>query len=175
MTIDTGRLRAKWGWSFLLSLIPFGVMAWLDAQAKAVAGYGILDLQFAATEARAGEILGAWTAAGIMPHIGFSLGIDYLYMPLYGAALFYGALVAREAYPSLRGPLTLAAWAGPVAAVLDAVENAIHAGMVMGMCDLGCVTLQYPVTLGKWALVVVGLVASIIALAGLRRLGSARP
>ena len=79
------------------------------------------------------------------------------------------AKVAREGWPSLRGPLTLAAWAGPVAALLDALENAVHAGMVMGLCSPDCVSLQYPVTLAKWALVVVGLLVSLLALAGLKR------
>ena len=170
MTIDTKRLRAKWGWATLLSLVPFAVMGWLDSLAKAAAGYGVLDLQFAATEAKTRTILEAWSAAGVMPSIGFSLGLDYLFMALFGAAFFYAALVAREAYPTLRRPLTLAVWAGPAAAVLDAVENAVHAGMVMGLCDPAQVALQYPVTLAKWALVVVGLVVSVIALTGLRRL-----
>jgi hypothetical protein len=170
MTIDTTRLRAKWGWSAVLSLIPFAVMGWLDGIVKAAAGYGVLNLQFAGTAEKTSQILGAWTAAGVVPHVAFSLGLDYLFMALFGAAFFYAALVAREAYPSLRGPLTLAAWAGPVAALLDALENAIHAGMVMGLCRPECVSLQYPVTLAKWALVVVGLVVSVIAITGLRRL-----
>jgi hypothetical protein len=169
MTIDTRRLRAKWGWSALLSLIPFGVMGWLDSIVKGAAKFGVLDLQFAGTAEKAGEILGAWTAAGVVPHVAFSLGLDYLFMVLFGAAFFYAALVAREAWPSLRGPLTLAAWAGPAAALLDALENAVHAGMVMGLCSPECVSLQYPVTLAKWALVVVGLLVSLLALAGLKR------
>lgn len=169
MTTDTRRLRARWGWSAALSLVPFAVMGWLDSIVKGVATYGVLDLQFAGTQARSGEILGAWTAAGVMPHIGFSLGLDYLFMALFGAAFFYAALVARDAFPNLRGPLTLAAWAGPLAALLDALENAIHAGMVMGMTAPSAVAIQYPVTLAKWALVVVGLLVSLLALTGLRR------
>ena len=170
MTIEPARLRAKWGWTALLSLVPFAVMGWLDSIVKGVAEVGILDLQFAGTAEKTAEILGAWTAAGVVPHVAFSLGLDYLFMVLFGAAFFYAALVAREAYPSLRGPLTLAAWAGPAAALLDALENAIHTGMVLGLCDPECVAIQYPVTLAKWALVVVGLVVSVIALTGLRRL-----
>lgn len=175
MTNDTRRLRAKWGWSALLSLVPFAVMGWLDAGVKAAAKYGVLDAQFAGTPQKMGEILGAWTAAGVMPTIGFSLGLDYLFMPLFGAAFFFAGLVAAEAYPKQRGLFRLLAWAGPVAALLDALENAIHAGMVMGMTGPDAVAIQHPATLAKWALVAVGLVVSIVALTGLRRLGSARP
>ena len=86
MTIDIARLRAKWGWSSLFSILPFAVMARLDAAAKGATGLGVLDLQFAATQAKTRQVLEAWSAAGVNPQIGFSLGIDYLFMLLYAVA-----------------------------------------------------------------------------------------
>ena len=171
MTIDIARLRAKWGWSTLFSILPFAVMGWLDGAAKAAAGFGVLDLQFAGTEAKTRQVLDAWSAAGVGPQIGFSLGVDYLYMLLYAFALFYGAVAAREAFArepgGLRRFLTLAACAGPVAALIDVVENAIHAGMLFGTMGPDAVSLSYPITLGKWALVVVALLLALAGLVGL--------
>lgn len=170
MPIDVAGLRARWTWAGVLALIAFSVMGWVDSVVKEATGLGIMNLQFAATPQRAGEILGVWTAAGMIPHVSFSLGLDYLLMPLYGATFFYGALVAREAFPRQRGVFTLLAWVGPLAAALDMLENAVHAGMVMGMTSPTAVAIQYPATLAKWVLLALGLVIGVIAMAGLPRL-----
>lgn len=171
MHIDIRSLRARWGWASLLAVLSFAVMAWLDGVAKRQSGFGVLDLQFAGNAENARNVLEAWAGNNLTPAIGFSLGFDYLFMPLYGFALLYGAMAAREAFAPREGPfrgaLGILLWAGPVAALLDAVENAIHAGMLFGWLSPALTAAQYPVTLGKWALVVVGLVMSLAGVAGL--------
>ena len=115
--------------------------------------------------------IGVGYLVGQISIFGFSLGVDYLYMLLYAFALFYGAVAAREAFArepgGLRRFLTLAACAGPVAALIDVVENAIHAGMLFGTMGPDAVSLSYPITLGKWALVVVALLLALAGLVGL--------
>lgn len=171
MTIDIGSLRAKWGWTTLLSILPLAVMIWLDGEAKAATGFGVLDLQFAATEAKAAQVVEAWRGAGVGPQIGFSLGLDYLHMVAYAFAFFYGAIAAREAFAKepggLRSLLNLVAWAGLAGALLDVAENAIHAGMLFGATGVHAVSFQYPLTLGKWSFEAVGVLAALAGLTGL--------
>lgn len=171
MNIDTAKLRARWGWTTLVTFIVMAVVLGLDAQIKAASGYGILDLEMVKTAEQVSVITAAWARAEMLPQIGFFMGFDYLYMPAYGFSVFYGALAAREAFAAgpgtLRRLLTVLAFAPLAGASFDVVENALEAQMLFhGATDqLAC--LAYSATVAKFALIAVGLALTLTGLAGL--------
>jgi hypothetical protein len=165
--MDIKLLRSRWGWTTLSAVLTGGVLAWVGGRLTAATCLGILDLEFATTKVRVEEILAAWRTAGVIEEAGFMVGFDYLFMPFYGLALFYGALAAREAWarsPRTRQLLMAAAIAPLIAAGLDAVENILEARMLFVGLDPDISGFAYAVTIIKFALAGMGLAA---ALAGL--------
>ncbi len=168
--MDIKALKARWGWTTLLTFVVMAVLGYVDARVKAASGVGVLDLEFSKTAAEVEAILGAWRAAGVDDEMAFLLGLDFLYMPAYGFALFYGTLAAREAFaPSgtLRRILTAAAFAPLIGAGLDVFENASEARMLFVGVDPTLVCATYYVTLVKFAAIFVGLAAALLGVAGL--------
>jgi hypothetical protein len=93
----------------------------------AAAPLGIVSLELAGTLAAAQAMIASWDSSAQL-HAAFSLGLDYLYMPLYAATIALACV--RTAATSLRTPQAAAAlgillaWGLGLAALLDAVENA---------------------------------------------------
>ncbi len=127
----------------------------------AAAPLGIVSFELAGTLAAAQAMLASWDSSAQL-HAAFSLGLDYLYMPLYAATIALACV--RTAATSLRSPQAAAAlgillaWGLGLAALLDAVENAAlwqvlqgssrgRSGLVVARC---CAIV-------KFALVVAGL------------------
>jgi hypothetical protein len=87
---------------------------------------GIVSFELAGTLPAAQAIIASWDSTAQV-HAAFSLGLDYLYMPLYAVAIALACVQA--AGNSLRSPRVmwtlglLLAWALGLAALLDAVEN----------------------------------------------------
>jgi hypothetical protein len=92
---------------------------------KQSGGYGIVDYELAFTSEKAAEILSTWDPAARAAAYR-SLVIDYAFMPAYG--LFFGAvtlLIARAQAAMLRQIGFVITWGCIVAALLDALENAM--------------------------------------------------
>lgn len=81
---------------------------------------GILDLEFAATADDARAILSGWGPRGVVV-AAFTVGLDYVFLLAYGAAIAAGAVFASP--PSWARAGRLAGWAATIGAALDAVEN----------------------------------------------------
>jgi hypothetical protein len=84
----------------------------------------IVDFELAGTVGKATDIITAWTPMERI-HAGFSLGFDYLYMPIYSTtialACVWAASVTRSgAWKSIGLALAWGLW---LAAVFDAIEN----------------------------------------------------
>jgi hypothetical protein len=92
----------------------------------AAAPLGIVSFELAGTLAAAQVMVASWDHSAQL-HAAFSLGLDYLYMPLYAFAIALACV--RAAVSSLRTPTAAAslgillAWGLGLAALLDAVEN----------------------------------------------------
>lgn len=89
----------------------------------AVAPGGMITFEFAATPERAAAIVAGWDQR-MQVLAGLNLGLDFLYPPLYAAAVSLSCLAAAKYYPALlRG---LGSWLGTavwIAALFDYVEN----------------------------------------------------
>ncbi len=131
MTIKRQTLR--WAVTSILAIAAFAVLIWLDTRLKTETGYGTLDLQKAGTADAVNRILFAWRLQSQAVLAGFNLGFDYLFMPLWGFAFYYGGLAARDAFaPRWFSRIAMLIAAIPLAgAALDMAENGMEAWMLV--------------------------------------------
>ena len=153
-------------WTLLaLTFVLTGVLQAVDAPLKTPAApQGIVSYEFAGTTAAAQSILDSWDA-GARVHAGFSLGLDYLYMPVY--ALTIGLACAWAARMlGVRGR-----WLGCVgrvlalglglAALLDALENYTLTTMLFSAAADPWPAVARWCATGKFGLIVAGLVYAL--------------
>jgi hypothetical protein len=113
-------LRAVW-LSGLLALALFTGLAWYLSPLKP----GVVALQFAFTPQAFGEIIHQWSPEDLQRYRRH-LPVDFILLATYG--LFGYLLVRRAPFFRSCAPLLrrLASWLLPVAAIFDALENALH-------------------------------------------------
>ena len=122
-------------------------------------------LQFCFSEACFNEVLAQWQAAGI-ERFKEHFWIDFPFLVSYG---IFGHLLARQRF-GVPSPLATGRWrlalALPLAAVLDAAENALHLGFVHAPAAFP--ELSYAVAgvlaTGKWLLIVAFVIGGVRAL-----------
>lgn len=165
-----------WIWVTLMAIAAFVVLAVLEQRLKAATGFGTLDLQRMSDAMGYRRALAAWIAREHAVTAGFSLGFDYLFMPLYAMAFYFSAIVAREAYAPKRGLLRRAidylGFVPLVGAVADAVENGLEFTMLTGGATDALAADAFLATQVKTVCFVVGLgllVAGIVGAVKLRR------
>jgi hypothetical protein len=150
------------------ALVMLIVLNLLDMVLRARTGFGTADLQGLATGWAVRVVLDRWTSPPDAALAGFALGLDYLFMPLYGTALYLGAIAACERFaptPGLRRRILAVLAMAPVAGALcDGLENALQMTMwIAGPTDtLARLALQ--ATSAKYAGITVGLVLSLVAI-----------
>lgn len=140
----------------------------LEAQMKRTGGPGIIAFELAGSPGRAREIVETWGAQGT-DAARRSLWLDYLFPPTYAAvqalacssAIDGFAARGRRSLASAGGPI---AWAQPVAAGFDFVENTALLGVLAGRYER-LPRLARRAALVKFALSSLGL--GYILLAGL--------
>jgi len=123
----------------------------------------IVDYELAGSVSKATEIINAWNENDRI-RAGFSLGVDYLYMPVYSTtialACVWGAGVLKN--KSWRTIGILLAWGLWAAAIFDAIENL---GLVVSLfgspVDPWPLVSQVCATL-KFALIIVGLLYVVV-------------
>jgi hypothetical protein len=93
----------------------------------------IVDFELAGSVSKATGIINAWTPLDRI-HAGFSLGFDYLYMPIYSTTIALACVWAATAIRSgTWRPIGLAlAWGLWLAAIFDAIENLALIGNLFG-------------------------------------------
>ena len=162
MRISKANLNRKWLVSTLLAFAAYAVLASLDARLKALSGAGTFDLQGFTLAAQFDAAFHAWGARTHLARAGFNLGFDYLFIPLWGAAMFYSGVIVADAFSlagtGLRRILSMAAIAPVLAAGLDGVENALHAVMLWNGASQGLVQVATAATTAKLAGFIIGLI-----------------
>jgi hypothetical protein len=114
-------LRAVW-LSGLLALVLFAGLAWYLSPLEP----GVVALQFAFTPRAFGEIIHQWSPDDLQRYRRH-LPVDCILLVTYG---WFGYLLARRAAFFRAGAPVLhrvGSWLLPVAAIFDALENALHA------------------------------------------------
>ena len=138
------------------------------------APYGIVSFELARDAAQAQAILDSWDRVAQL-QAAFSLGLDYLFIPLYAITLTLTCLWAarfrreRRRLPPLLVmiglPGTLLAWAQSLAAGLDVIENMALARMLFGAVAAPWPQITSICAAAKFSLVAAGIVYSLLALA----------
>ncbi len=124
----TGRQCKLLFWFLLLStvLLMFILNIIGAPLINSAAPSGIVSFELAGNPGNSEKILASWNQEARM-HAALSLGLDYLFMVAYAAAISLGCVWAAEGIRSRRWPLSslgiYLAWGQWLAAVLDAVEN----------------------------------------------------
>ena len=171
MQLSRKSLNARWAWTSAAAVVVLGVLAFADARLRAKTGFGTADLQGVSTGWGLRQIFDRWTIPPDAALAGFDLGFDYLLMPLYGAALYFGAIAARERFAPKPGRarriMAILAMAPIAASLCDACENALQMAMLLGGPSDALARLTLEATTAKFAGISIGLLLSLAALAAL--------
>jgi len=123
--VPAGRRRAA---MLALVLATAPVMAAMALIDRALSP-GIVGLELCAFRGTCDEVIAAYRPAGL--EVGLSLGLDYLFLPLYAATLAAAVVfAAARRSERTRWAAGLIAWGATCAAGFDAVENAAMYHMV---------------------------------------------
>jgi len=164
-------LNSRWAWTTGAAAAALLVLNLADAALRAGTGYGTVDLQGVASGWGVRAILDRWTSPPDAALAGFLLGFDYLFMPLYAAALFCGSIAALDRFaPEAGGArriMALLAFAPVAGAIFDGCENALQIVMMTrGPTDM-LASFALEATAAKYAGIAVGIVLSLAGLVGL--------
>ncbi len=170
MQLSRKALNSRWAWTSAGAIAVLVVLNLADTWLRAKSGYGAADLQFMSAGAIYPVIV-AWSSLPNAVLAGFGLGLDFLLMPLYAAALFYGSVAAIDRFASkegrLRRVLTVCAMAPVAAAIFDACENALQIAMLTGGPSATLAAYAMQATTAKFAGIAIGLVLTLGGVVGL--------
>jgi len=171
MQLNRKALKTRWAWTAGFAFIVLAALSLVEGALKARTGYGTLDLQGVSSGWGIRVIMDHWASPPDSVLAGFSLGLDFLLMPLYAAALFFGAIVAIDRFAPrpgrLRRILSLLALAPIAAAICDLMENALELVMLTSGPSDALARFALEATAAKYVGVAIGLVLSITGLVGL--------
>jgi len=150
-----------WLWVTLMAIAAFVVLVVLEQRLRAATGFGTADLQAARTAMDYKRAFAAWIAREHSGTAGFSLGFDYLFMPLYAMSFYFSAMIAREAFTPRRGlwrrVMDYLGFVPLLGAIADAVENALEFSMMTGGATDGTASVAFMASSVKWTCIYVGL------------------
>jgi hypothetical protein len=126
-------LKTAYAISVVMALATLAALGLMDEHLKnAASPLGIVSFELCAYRANCQEIVGAWTAQA-KAMAAMSLGLDYLFMVAYPAAICCGLLwAAPRLRPAFQRVAMALAWGIWLAGVADAVENYHLFQMLLG-------------------------------------------
>lgn len=160
----------RWFWPLLAAtLVVMAIMQVIGRPLQtAAAPLGIVSFEFAGDKANAAAMIASWDVNARV-HAGFSLGFDYVFMPLYattiGLACLWAAQVFRRQRWSLAAPGALLAWGLWLAAIFDAVENVALWRLLAGSVFDPWPGLAWWCAALKFGLIVLGLLYVVMGVA----------
>jgi hypothetical protein len=181
MRITKTTLESGWAWSTGVGLVVLAILAGMDLWLKSLTGVSTTDLQGLSSAAQFRLAFHAWAPEPYAMRAGFNLGFDYLLMPLYAVSFFLSGVIVAENFTPGRSPfrryVLMAAMVAPVAALLDAVENALQLFMLLAGPTDNLARIAFDVSSAKTVAITVGmvlLIGAVVAKIGLRK-ARARP
>lgn len=153
----------------LATLVVMAALNFVGAPlAAGAAKYGIVSYELSWNGQKAGEIIASWDENGQL-RAAFSLGLDYLFMPLYAvtiglACVWSGEVLRRRSWPLPWAGWTLA-YALVLAAILDAVENYALLALLLGRPAGHLPLLAACCATAKFLFVFIGLVYAFLGAA----------
>ncbi len=170
MQLSRKALNARWAWTTGAAIVLLVVLNLLDSVLKSRTGFGTASLQGIGRGWDIRSIADHWTSPPDAVLAGFTLGLDFLFIPLYGAALFFGSIAALDRYAPqpgrVRRIMTLLALAPIGAAICDVIENSLELLMLQRAATDTMASVALEATAGKYLGVLIGVLLSLAALAG---------
>jgi hypothetical protein len=171
MQLSRKALKTRLAWTSGAAFVVLAALNLVEGALKTRTGYGTVDLQGVGSDWGIRVIMDHWVSPPDSVLAGFGLGLDFLFIPLYGAALFFGAIVALDCIASrpglLRRIMTLLALAPIAAALCDVLENCLELVMLTSGPTDALARLALEATAAKYVGIAIGLVLSIAGLIGL--------
>ncbi len=178
-TLGNQRQRTAAFWLLVvLTLMVMGVLQIVGQPLQtSAAPQGIVSFELAGSPATAQAILDSWDGNARI-HAGFSLGFDFLFMPLYAASIaaacLWGAGTLRRRRWPLAGFGPWLAWGLWLAVLCDIIENISLWRLLVGTVAAPWPELARLCALVKFGLVGLGLLYGLVALAAWA-IGQRRP
>lgn len=163
-------LRSRAFWALLaLTLLLMILLNWAGLPlVTSAAPSGIVSFELAGSAGQAQAILDSWDT-GARLHAAFSLGLDYLFMPVYSTAIGLACLWAARRLRQVSWPLAVLgawlAWGLWLAALLDATENVSLLASLFGSPAPPWPQLAGLCASLKFGLILAGMVYTFYALA----------
>ena len=158
--IQLNRQRVFWA-AFILSIGLMSILNWVGAPMKTPAApCGIISFEFARTSEKATAMLDSWDSDASL-RAAFTLGLDYLFMPAYAAAIALACLWAGEVFRSRAMPQsalgTSLVIGQVIAALSDAVENIALISILLGNSATAWPQVAFFCAALKFGLILLGL------------------
>lgn len=171
--ISQKSLYARWAWTTGAAILTLLVLRLIETTLKAKTGIGTVDLQLADNGPQVRFLLDRWQDPRDASLAGFSLGLDFLFIPLYTAALYFGSLLARDRFAPqpgfLRRLLNALSLTPLIAGICDVGENTLELAMLTGGVNDTLAAFAYDATSMKYAGLTLAVLANLAALFGLVR------
>jgi hypothetical protein len=146
----------------LLTIVFMITLNWLSTPLNnPSAPSGIISFELAGEVETAKAIIASWDVKNLLI-ASLSLGLDYLFLVIYSAAIGMGCIWASKAF-SARATFLISsgvflAWAQWFAALFDGVENAALIKMLLGNIQSPWPQIARTFAIMKFALIALGLV-----------------
>ena len=123
---------------------------------------GIVSFEMAGDLANAQAMVASWGENGRIA-AGISLGADYLFMPVYAAAIGLGCILVAGQFGPGNGQRLgyILAWAQGAAALLDGVENVALIQILLGNTNLNWPPVAYWCAFIKFVFIALGLLYAL--------------
>jgi hypothetical protein len=130
----------------------------------------IVDFELAGSVDKTQAIIDAWTETDRI-RAGFSLGFDYLYMPVYSTTIALACLLAAGVLKKRAWYISglLLAWSLWIAAIFDAIENLALFTVLLGnnvapypQIAQICATIKFGLIVLGLLYVIVGVIARVL-------------
>jgi len=167
-SIPTSKLKALFWFLLVATLLTMVIMNLVGAPLMTVdAPSGIVSYELAGSVTKTQAILNSWNQNALL-HAAFSLGLDYLFMVVYAAAISLACVWAAEGIKNRRWPLgglgAPLAWGVWLAGLLDAVENLGLTLILFGSALYPWTAIARWCAIFKFALIFFGLVYALYGL-----------
>lgn len=165
--ISKRSLYWRWAWTGVGAVAALLVLLVADGVLKTRTGVGSVDLQMADSGPQVRFLMDHWQVQADATLAGFLLGFDFLFIALYGAALYFGALVALERlapFPGrLRRLLHALTMVPLLAACFDVCENGLEMTMLFRGPNEMLAAIAYDASTLKYAAGALALLVNAVA------------
>jgi hypothetical protein len=170
MQFSRKALGPRWAWTTVLAALLFAAIYLLDSVLRTNTGFGTADMQFVRSGFGLRTIADHWLRPIDAVQVGLVFGLDFLFIALYGTALFFGALAALDRFapnPGVARRIMIRLALAPIgAAICDAAENVLQLWMLTHTPTNVLASYALEATAAKWLGITIGVALSLAALVG---------